>query len=182
MNMQRILANEPGAGAATLILALATWLGTSQAADAWSPLDLLTTQQSGALPDEATAYADPGDNGRVYRHRRLWRHVRHHRRHARPEMETRAAPAMAPTDEPTAPKTTPPPSAPPSTLQLVLTAEDGGDPFEQLMTAYYWSQLNHAMPANQIFEPAQRYAVDTKIMESPTGYIAAALMDKAANR
>lgn len=176
--MRRILANEPGAGAATLILALATWLGTSQAAGALSPpLDTPSAQQSDTLPDEATAYADPG--GRVSRHRRLWRHVRHHRRHARPEMEAAAPPPMTPTDEPVTLKPMPPQSAPPSTLQLVLTAEDGGDPFEQLMTAYYWSRLNHAMPSDQIFEPAKRYAADTKAINSTAGYIAASL---ATNR
>jgi hypothetical protein len=167
VSMQRIWANEPGAGAATLVLVLATWLGTTQAADALSPLDPLTTQQSdalaqqsNALPDEATAYADP--TGRASRHRRLWRHVRHHRRHTHPEMEA-SAPPVTPTEEPTTPKEPAPlaippqsVSASPSTLQLVLTAEDGGDPFEQLMTAYYWSRLNHAMPTDQIFEPAQK--------------------------
>jgi hypothetical protein len=158
--MRRIRSNEPGAGAATLVLVLATWLGTTQAADALSPLDAVTTQQSDTLPDEATAYADPA--GRASRHRRLWRHVRHHRRLAHPEMEA-SAPPVTPTEEPTipkepAPKAIPPQSvsASPSTLQLVLTAEDGGDPFEQLMTAYYWSRLNHAMPNDQIFAPAQK--------------------------
>ena len=148
VSMQRIRANEPGAGAATLVLVLATWLGTTQAADALSPLDLVTTQQSdalpqqsNALPDEATAYADPA--ARASQHRRLWRHVRHHRRHAHPETEA-SAPPVTPTEEPTTPKEPAPKaispqsvSASPSTLQLVLTAEDGGDPFEQLMTAYY---------------------------------------------
>jgi hypothetical protein len=183
--MQRILAKEPGAGAATAMIALATCLSTMPAADAWSPLETLRASQSEAAANAPNAIPDVQDRSRLRPQHRVWRHVRHHRRHPRPEMEAGTPPPAAPIDVATAPKTMPQPqpSSVASTLQLVLTGTDGGDPFEQLMTAYYWSRLNHAISADQVFEPAQRNTEVVAATETrPSLLHAASLMDKAAGR
>jgi len=107
------------------------------------------------------------DQQRAYRARNPWRHARQHRRRARPEAE--ASSTTPATTSPVAAESAAAPQAPPrrppveqSTLQLVVSTEDGGDPFEQLMTVYYWSRLNHALPVEQVFAPGQSYAADAR--------------------
>jgi hypothetical protein len=194
--MQRNLTKDAGVSAAVVMLALATWLGTSHKADAWSPFDLLQSQpqqpdaaadaDADADTDTVMAYApDFRDRSVIHRHHHLWRHVRRHHRHGRAEMEARMPAAVTPLTEamkpaePMALKPMPPQSAARSTLQLVLTGEDGGDPFEQLMTSYYWSRLNHAIPADQIFEPVGRH-VDTT--DASPRHVTASLIANPTNR
>jgi hypothetical protein len=64
----------------------------------------------------------------------------------------------------------------PSTLQLVLTTDDGGDPFEQLMTVYYWSRLNHAIPIATVFDPTRRYVEDIRTDDPQRAQFLAAYM------
>ena len=55
----------------------------------------------------------------------------------------------------------------------MITTEEGGDPFEQLMTVYYWSRLNHALPVEQVFAPWQRHADDARAEGTQSGSLAA---------
>lgn len=184
VSMGRILANARRAGGAIVVFALATWLSVPRAADAWSLRELLPARQTDVAATTAIAPSDSAERP-VYRHRRLWRHVRHHRRHWHPAIEARVSPpmsAMMPEQGSNAPKTMPVASAVPSALQLVISTDDGGDPFEQLMTSYYWSRLNHAMSAEQIFEPARRYAGPPTQDTQTAHYIAASLIEKSLNR
>lgn len=165
---------EPRAGATTLIFALATWVGMFQAADAWSPHHRAAhAKRAPVTADESLPSPDAGVHAHGSRHHHLWRHLAHHHRHQREEMEADVAPAeTAPKAEAIAPTAAVAPQAMPpqsSTLQLVVSTKDGGDPFEELMTAYYWSRLNHAIPSDQVFEPTRRYAEDTQPIDLPRG-------------
>jgi hypothetical protein len=171
--MRRNLAKGLGAGAAFVVLALATALDTSRFADAGSPSATAPQIQS-TVGEQWTILPamNADDQQRAYRPRKPWRHARQHHRRARPEAEASSAPAAT-----TSPVTIESAAAPPQTplrrspveqspLQLVLTTEDGGDPFEQLMTLYYWSRLNHALPVEQVFAPGQRYAADARVEDT----------------
>jgi hypothetical protein len=196
--MRRNLTSVSGASATTLIVALVPLLSLVQTADALSPFDIFQPQQpqqsdprSGRSDQglDVSAYADDTDRARVYRHRRFWHHARHHRRHEQPQEET-SAPITTPAPEPgvkplwdlaTAPTGTLPDPAAVSTFQIVLITQDGGDPFERCMTAYYWSRLNHAFQADQIFDPARRYAVDATSPEV-TSHLAESWIGKSVGR
>jgi hypothetical protein len=200
--MRRNLASVSGASAAILIVALVPSLSPVQTADAFSPLEIFQPQQSGPQAQqsdprsersdqglEVSAYADDTDRARVYRQRRFSRHAHHHRRRERQEEEA-SAPAVTPSLEPeakplwevaTAPTATLPNPSAVSTFQIVLITQDGGDPFERCMTAYYWSRLNHAFQADQIFDPARRYAVDATSPEV-TSHLAESWIGKSIGR
>jgi hypothetical protein len=139
-------------------LAFATCLAASQPANAWSLRDFLPPQlqpEATAADDIVSAYAAEEGSPRARHHRRL-RHARHHRDHSEPERsadDQRSTDVSAGGAESSAPAASSPP-----TLQLVLTTEDGGDPFEQLMTTYYWNYLDHVISPELVFEPSRRSA------------------------
>jgi hypothetical protein len=157
--------------------------------------DLFRPQQPSAQGLEVSAYANDANSPRVYRSHRYLRHARHHRREHQQEASAGAsgsdgssgasgAPvadvkpmwniATAPTSmlaEPTAA----------STFQIVIITQDGGDPFERCMTAYYWSRLNHALQADQIFDPAPRYVVDATSPDV-TSHLAASWIENSLGR
>lgn len=198
--MRRNLTSVSGASAATLIAALVPLLSLVQTADAWSPFDVFQPQQSSEQPQQSdlrserpdlgldvSAYADDTDRARVYRHHRFWHHARHRRRE-RPEEEASAPSTTPPEPEAkplwevaTAPTATLSEPSAVSTFQIVLITQDGGDPFERCMTAYYWSRLNHAFRADQIFDPARRYAVDATSPEV-TNHLAESWIGKSVGR
>jgi hypothetical protein len=198
MSMRRNLASVLGTSATTLIVALVPLLSLVQTTDALSPFDIFQPQQPQQSDPrlgrsdpglDVSAYADDTDRARVYRHRRFWRHARHHRRREQPEEETSTlATTSAPDSEAkplwdlaTAPTGTLPDPAVVSSFQIVLITQDGGDPFERCMTAYYWSRLNHAFQADQIFDPARRYAVDATSPEV-TSHLAESWIGKSVGR
>jgi len=158
--MRRNLANGPRV---TRGLALAAVLAASQPVAASSLEDLVPPQlqqQGEAEPtadDDVTAYAADGTHR--YRRHRHWHHARHHREHEQDRERDQPA-AEAPVEVTNNPGVAeaPVPASSQPTLKLVFTTDNGGDAFEQLMTSYYWSHLNHAIPAELIFEPAQRPA------------------------
>jgi hypothetical protein len=154
--------------------------------------DLFPPQVSGAQGLGVSAYAN---DARVYRHR-YWRQARHHRRREHPEEEastssasdsnasSSASPsgdAKPPWDIATAPTAMQPEPSTVSTFQIVLITQDGGDPFERCMTAYYWSRLNHVLQADQIFDPAPRYAVDATSPDV-TSHLAESWIEKSVRR
>jgi hypothetical protein len=166
--MQRIRADGPGAFVA-YSLVLAAWFTTSQPAKAWSLLDLLPAQMKPepAVDDGVTAYAEEWPYR--YRHRRHWRHSRHHREHAPVELPVAFSAASSSVSMPN--------RSPPEQLQLVLTTANGGDPFEQLMTTYYWNY--HAIPKELIFEPAGRSVeVGRASDEAQRQQLAASMIDR----
>jgi hypothetical protein len=151
--------------------------------------DLFRPQQTGAQGLEVSAYANDADAPSVYRRHRYVRHARHHRRE-HPEEEASASSAspsaLAADAKPTWDIATAPtamklePSAV-STFQIVIITQDGGDPFERCMTAYYWSHLNHALQPDQIFNPAPRYVVDATSPDV-TSHLAASWIEKSVGR
>jgi hypothetical protein len=157
--------------------------------------DLFRQQQSGAQQSALSAYANDADPSRVYRRHRYLRHAHHHRReHPEEASASRAsdtslgASESAPLadEKPTWNIATgqtamqPEPSAV-STFQIVIITQDGGDPFERCMTAYYWSRLNHVLQADQIFDPAPRYVVDATSADV-TSHLAASWIEKSVGR
>jgi hypothetical protein len=130
--------------------------------------DLFRTQQPGTQGLVVSAYGNDTDP-RVYRRIRYLRHARHHRREHQQEASvgasdsnasTGASPSAAVADEKpmwniaTAPTEMQAEPTAGSTFQIVIITQDGGDPFERWMTAYYWSRLKNALQADQIFDPA----------------------------
>jgi hypothetical protein len=156
--------------------------------------DLFRPQQPGAQGLDVSAYSNDTDSSRAYRRHRYWRHARHHQRE-HPEIEASASSASDSSASPGAPladaKSTweiataqnavQPDRSAVSTFQIVIITQDGGDPFERCMTAYYWSQLNHALQVDQIFDPARRYAVDATSPDV-TGHLAASWIEKSVGR
>jgi hypothetical protein len=153
--------------------------------------------QPGAQGLDVSSYANDTNSPRVYRVRRYLRHARHHRREHPEEAgassasdsnaSSGASPTMpVPDAEPmwniaTSPTAMRPGPTVVSTFQIVIITQDGGDPFERCMTAYYWSRLNHALQADQIFDPAQRYAVDATSTDV-TSHLAASWIEKSVGR
>ncbi|MBO0757335.1 MAG: hypothetical protein J2P54_15865 [Bradyrhizobiaceae bacterium] len=133
---------------------------------------LFGPERSGAQGSGVSAYANDTDLPEVYGRHRSWRHAHHHRRREQEasasvsNASSGASPSAPSVDAgppwkiATAPAAMQPEPSAVSTLQIVLITQDGGDPFERCMTAYYWSRLNHALQVDQIFDPAPRYAVD----------------------
>lgn len=135
--------------------------------------DLFRTQPSGAQGLDLSAYAN---DARVYHHHRYLRHVRRHRREHPEEasasgasdskvssdasLSTPLADAKPMWTIATAPTAMQPEPSGASTFQIVMITQDGGDPFERCMAAYYWSHLNHNLQADQIFDPVPRDVVD----------------------
>lgn len=160
---------------------------------------LFRPEQSGEQGSGVSAYANDAGSAHVYRHHRYWRHARHHRGRENPEEEasTSSAPpsntsagaspsalsadAKPPWDIATAPTAMQPEPSAVSTVQIVLITQDGGDPFERCMTAYYWSRLNHALQPDQIFDPAPRYAVDATSPDV-TSHLAESWIEKSVGR
>jgi hypothetical protein len=185
-------------------LAFVTWFTTMQPASAFSPTDFLPAKQQPEVAADTSvdtsvlAYADESPSH--YRHHRHWRHVRRHRQHQ--PSDTKAAEALNSTSaatsttaasstnsasstvsSTTSDATNPTVSAPPqSTLQLVVTTETGGDPFEHLMTGYYWKYLNHAIPRELIFEPAQRSEPAQSVEDTPDHHVAASMVEKSVSQ
>jgi hypothetical protein len=158
--------------------------------------DLFRPQQPSAQGLNVSAYANDTDSPRVYRSHRYLRHARHYRREHQQEASAGASDsggspgaspgvpvadvkpiwniATAPTvmqAEPTAA----------SGFQIVIITQDGGDPFERCMTAYYWSRLNHGLQADQIFDPAPRYVVDATSPDV-TSHLAASWIENSLGR
>jgi hypothetical protein len=152
--------------------------------------------QPGAQGLNVSAYSTDTDSSRAYRRIRYLRRDRHHRRDhlqeasagasnsngssgASPSMPVADAKPMwniatAPTEmqaEPTAA----------STFQIVIITQDGGDPFERCMTAYYWSRLNHVLQADQIYDPAPHYVVDATSPDV-TSHLAASWIEGSIGR
>lgn len=156
--------------------------------------DLFRPQQSGAQGTVVSAYANDADTPRVYRRHRYLHHARHHRRED-PEKEvsgSSASDSSVPSSAPladakqtweiaTAPGQVQPDPSVVSTFQIVMITQDGGDPFERCMTAYYWSHLNHAWQADQVFDPARRYVVDATSPDV-TGHLAASWIQESVGR
>jgi cytoskeletal protein RodZ len=55
-------------------------------------------------------------------------------------------------------------------LQVVLTTASGGDPFEQLMTTYYWNHLDHTISSDLVFEPRRRTAELVRDQDDAFGF------------
>jgi len=156
--------------------------------------DLFRPEQLGARGSAVSAYANETDSPHVYGQHRNWRHARHHRRHEHAEEEASTSSASdsnsssdvspnakPPWDIATAPTAMQPESPAVLTFQIVLITQDGGDPFERCMTAYYWSSLNHALQADQIFDPASRYAADAT-SSYVTSHLAESWIEKSVGR
>ena len=172
--------NAIGVGVAVPVVALATWLGM-QPAEALTPLDAqrpASQQSEPSDPPEVLAYASTR-----HRSHRLWHRARHHRR-----LETQEAEAHAPTPvaatTPAQPQTTDPWfQSPASAFQVVLITQDGADPFERCMAAYYWSHFNHSVADGVIFEPNRRFGEDATITGTlPARALAETWVSKSVSR
>jgi hypothetical protein len=156
--------------------------------------DLFRTQPSGAQRMDLSAYANDTNPPHVYRHHRYLRHARHHRHERSDEASASGASdssvssaspnAPLADSEPTwtiatAPVATQPEPSAVSTFQIVMITQDGGDPFDRCMAAYYWSRLNHALQADQMFDPAPRDIVDATSPDV-TRHLAVSWIEKSA--
>src|SRR5215471_6497175 len=171
-----------GVGVAVPVVVLATWLDM-QSAEALTPLD---SQQ----PESSSQQSDPSQASEVLAyasvHHRSHRFLHHARRHRR--QENQEAEAHAPT--PAAASTQPQPQtidpwfqSPASALQVVLITQDGRDPFERCMAAYYWSHFNHSVADGQVFEPTQRSSEDPSVTGTlPARALAETWVNKSVSR
>jgi hypothetical protein len=102
---------------------------------------------------DALAYASQMRSRHLHR---LLRHARVHKKHIvkLPTLELTPADVVLGQEPP--PQSHPVAAEAPGSLHLALSGEGGRDPFEQLMSEYYWSRLNHTVAADQIFAPAER--------------------------
>jgi hypothetical protein len=156
--------------------------------------DLFRTQPSNAQGMDLSAYANDTNSPHLYRRHRYLRHARRHRREhfeetsasgaSDPNVSSASPSAPLADAKPTwtiatAPAATQPEPSAVSTFQIVMITQDGGDPFERCMAAYYWSRLNHALPADQIFDPAPREVVDATSPDV-TRHLAVSWIEKSA--
>ena len=175
-------ANAIGVGVAVPVVALATWL-SMQPAEALTPLD---SQQ----PEPSSQQSEPPQESEVLayasvRHRshRLLHHARRHRRQENQEAEAHAPTPVAATTQPQPQAIDPWFQAPVSALQVVLITQDGRDPFERCMAAYYWSHFNHSVADGQVFEPTQRSSEDPSVTGTlPARALAETWVSKSVSR
>jgi hypothetical protein len=117
---------------------------------------------------DALAYASQLRSHHLHR---LLRHARVHKKHPRGEEHIVKLPTLEMTPADVVLGQDPPPRSPPAaadsaqttadapgSLHLALSGEGGRDPFEQLMSDYYWSRLNHTVAVDQIFAPVDHAA------------------------